>query len=318
MKTARIAPVDGSILLSVGVVTYNRAALLDGCLRTVYRAVEGIPHEIVVVDNASTDATADLVRERHPDVTLLVNLRNAGLARGINQIIARARGRHLLLLDDDTEVDAPAIARLLEFQQTHPRVGAVGPRLVYPDGSEQAAAKAFPTPLAALFGRRSLLRRLAPNNAVSRRYLISAYASSVDPYEVDSVSAACILLDRKVVERVGGMDEDFFVYWSDVEWCRRIKDDGWKIYVVPGARVVHFEGRKITKQRPAAIIDFHRGAYRYYHKHHARFPLHPMRLVALVGLSTRATLLLGVNVLRPAAGGVQGLAGAPGDRARGA
>lgn len=313
-----IGRLDPSITLSVGVVTYNRAALLEGCLRSVYGAVDGIAHEIIVVDNASTDNTVALVRERHPRVTLIANERNAGLTPGVNQIVARARGRHVLLLDSDTELDAGAISRLLAFQQKEPRAGAVGPRLVYPDGTEQAAAKAFPSALAALFGRRSLLRRLLPNNPVSRRYLISAYTSTTEPYEVDSISAACLLVSRAALDQVGGMDEEFFVYWSDVEWCRRIKNAGWSIYVVPAARVVHFESRTISKQRPASILDFHRGAYRYYCKHSARTPLHPMRAIAFVGLFTRAAVLVGVNALRRAPAPRPPLAETTGQRARGA
>ena len=298
MTMLRMTPLDPSIEVSIGIVTYNRAALLDQCLRSIDVACQHISYEVLVADNASTDNTVELVRERHPNVALLPNARNMGLTRGVNQVLSRARGRHMLVLDSDTKIEPTAITDLLKFQRCHQEAGAVTPKLVYPDGTEQGAHKAFPTPLAALAGRRSLLRRLFPNNPLSRRYLLSAYTDTAESYEVDSASAACVLLRREVVEQAGGMDEDFFVYWSDVEWCRRIKEHGWKIWVVPTARVIHFESLSNAKQRPRAIIDFHKGAYLCYCKHQARSLFHPMRAVALVGLSLRAVLLLFFNAFK--------------------
>ena len=298
MTTLRMASLDPSIEISIGIVTYNKAELLDQCLHSVAIACQNVSHEIFVVDNASTDNAVEMVRERHPHVTLLENRHNIGLTRGVNQILSLARGRYFLLLDNDTKVEPNAIETLLQFQRSHPKIGVVAPKLIYPDGTEQGAAKAFPTPMAALFGRRSLLRRIAPNNPISRQYLLSAYAVASDPYEVDSASAACLLLPREVIAQIGGMDEAFFVYWSDVDWCRRIKEQGWKIFVVPSVQVIHFESLKITKQRPQAIIDFHKGAYFCYCKYKARSIFHPMRTVAFVGLSLRAALLLTLNALK--------------------
>jgi GT2 family glycosyltransferase len=295
-----MAPPDEGVELSVGIVTFNRAALLDGCLASVRVACAGIPHEVIVVDNRSVDGTVEMVRSRYPEVTLLINAENVGLTRAANQAIARARGRWFLLLDNDTAIDPTAVAILLEFHRAHPKVGVVAPKLVYADGTEQGAAKAFPTPLAALFGRKSLLRRLLPNNPVSRRYLVSAYTTTVEPFEADSVSAACMLLRRETIAQVGGLDEGFFVYWSDVDWCRRIKEAGWPIYVVPTARVVHFESQTYSKATVRSIVGFHQGVYRYYCKHHARARFHPMRAVALVGLTARAALTVAINRFRPA------------------
>lgn len=290
---------DAPVHLTVAIVTYNRAQLLDRCLETVYAACQRASHEIIVVDNGSRDATAELVRDKHPAVTLVVNAENVGLTHGVNQAIDLARGDYFLLLDSDTELDPDAVDTLLAFHAAHPEVGVAAPQLVYADGTEQGAAKAFPSPMAALFGRKSVLRRLFPNNRFSRRYLISAYSRSDQPYEADSVSAACMLLKRQAIEQVGGMDEDFFVYWSDVDLCRRIKYAGWLVYVVPSARVVHLESQTVSKQSSQAIIGFHQGVYQYYRKHHARSALNPMRILALVGLSLRAALLLVLNKFKP-------------------
>ena len=284
--------------LSVGVVTYNRARLLDSCLGSLRTACAGVPHEIIVVDNNSRDGTVEMLRTGHPDVRLVTNGANLGLTRAGNQAISLACGRHFLFLNDDTRITRDALEALIGFQRAHPDAGAVGPQLLYADGTEQGAHKAFPTPLVALFGRRSLMRRWFPNNPVSRRYLTSAYAQGSTAYEVDSVSAACVLVRRETIEDVGGMDEGFFVYWSDVDWCRRMKDRHWKLYVVPSARVVHLEGQMISRQRPRAIVDFHRGAYLYYCRHHARSAWNPMRMLALGGLGLRTLVMLVVNELR--------------------
>ncbi len=298
-RVSRMAPPDPAVELSVGVVTYNRAPMLDQCLRSLRTACVAISYEVIVVDNSSRDGTVRMLGDRHPDVRVVANAENPGLTRAGNQAISLARGRHFLFLNDDTEIPQAALEELMRFQRAHPEAGAVGPQLLYADGTEQGAHKAFPTPLAAFFGRRSLLRRWFPNNRFSRRYLTSAYARPTGPYEVDSVSSACILIRRETIDDVGGMDEGFFVYWSDVDWCRRMKDRGWKLYVVPSARVVHLEGQMISKQRPRAIIDFHRGAYRYYCKHDVPSALSPMRGAAFVGLGVRTLVMLVANALRP-------------------
>ncbi|MSP11886.1 MAG: glycosyltransferase family 2 protein [Chloroflexi bacterium] len=289
------------MILTVAIVTYNRESFIDGCLQTVYGNLgflEDSEVEVIVVDNGSTDNTLGLLAKKFPAVRVIALQSNMGLTKGVNTALQYARGDFFLLLDSDTELDADVIRCLLDFMKSHPRAGVVGPKLVYADGTEQGASKAFPTPAAAFFGRKSLLTRVFPQNPFSRRYLISKYISATGPYPVDSTSAACMLVRQTAIAQTGGMDQDFFMYWGDVDWCRVMKEHGWEIYVVPSARVVHFESQTIMKQRPQAIIGFHQGVYQYYCKHHAKSRWHPMRYAALAGLTLRTGVLLAHNAIR--------------------
>ncbi len=284
-----------SPVLSVIIVNYNGGALLDACLASLAANPASVATEIILVDNASVDGSRERVAAAHADVKVIALAANLGLTRGFNRGVAAAEGRILLSLDSDTEVTAGALDAMLAVLDATPDAGASGATLVYPDGTPQKTARRFPSPLAGLFGRRSALTRLFPNNPVSRRYLMADHDGVAVPFDVDTLSTACMAVRRSVVEAVGAYDEAFFVYWSDTDWCRRIKAGGWRILSLPGATVVHNENLKARHRkvrRTRMVVDFHRGAYRYYAKHHAG-PLNPMRYVALAALSARAGLILG-------------------------
>ena len=189
---------------------------------------------------------------------------------------------------------------MIDHLAADPGAGACGCTLVYADGSPQRTARRFPSPLAGLFGRRSLLTRLWPGNPFSRRYLMADFAASRTAFDVDTLSTACMAIRRAVIDEVGAYDEAFFVYWSDTDWCQRIKKAGWRIVSLPGAIVVHNENLKVRHRktrRTRMVVDFHRGAYRYYAKHHAG-PLNPMRYIAMAALAARAGLVLAQDELR--------------------
>ena len=286
--------------LSVVVVSYNTRALLDRCLRSVAESGGGLAIETIVVDNGSTDGSLELVRERHAGVQLVASETNLGFSSANNVGMREASGRYILLLNSDAEiaadVDALALRKLADFLDSRLEAGIVGPQLLHSDRSLQGVAKAFPTPLAALFGRKTLATRLWPNNRFSRRYLLERHNDGTEPFEVDSVSGACLMARRAAVQEVGALDEGYFMYWEDVDWCRRFKRAGWKVYCLPEARVVHHEGQSSQRQSDRLIVEFHRSAYRYYCKHHATTILHPMRLLAFVGLVLRAGLLLAAHL----------------------
>ena len=209
-------------------------------------------------------------------------------------------GDTILSLDSDTEVTADALDAMLDYLEADPGAGACGCTLVYPDGTPQRTARRFPSAAAGLFGRRSLLTRLWPRNPFSRHYLMADYDYSTEPFDVDTLSTACMAVRRSVVGKVGAYDEAFFVYWSDTDWCRRIKQAGCRIVSLPGAIVVHNENLKARHRnvrRTRMVVDFHRGAYRYYAKHHAG-PLNPMRYVAMVALAARTAVILAQDEVR--------------------
>jgi GT2 family glycosyltransferase len=190
---------------------------------------------------------------------------------------------------------------MIDFLDAVPEAGACGAKLVNPDGSAQHTARRFPYPANALFGRGSLLTKLFPRNSVSQRYLMSESESLDRPYEVDTLSAACLMVRRTTIAQVGGLDEGFFVYWCDTDWCFRIKQAGWKIFSLPTVEIVHNENsrsRHRKGRRIKGVVDFHKGVYRFYRKHYVRHAWSPMNIVAVVGLSARAIFLIAADEIK--------------------
>lgn len=285
--------------MSVIIVSYNAEHFLRQCLESLYETVRGIAFETIVVDNCSSDGGIAMVKRDFPQVRVLENSTNMGFARGNNRGIALAQGEHVLLLNSDTRAIGGALGKLVDFLDTHPDVAVVAPRLVYPDLTDQCVARSFPTPANALFGRKSLLTRLFPANRYSQRYLTSRRHTSDEPFEVDWVSGACLMARKDVLDAAGRLDEAFFMYWEDLDLCYRVKQRGGRIVCVPEARVVHYEGKSSEGAVSGrCIIEFHKGVYRYYRKHHVRSAFDAMNVAAVIGLAVRAALLLGINSLK--------------------
>lgn len=278
--------------LTVCLVAYNCREDLIRCARSIYDALKEISVEVVLADNASSDGVLEAFRREFPQVRLVEMGKNAGFAKANNADIEVSSGRHVLLLNPDTEVHAGALDEMVAFADAHPHAGVVAPRLLNPDLTDQGTARAFPTAAAALFGRRSPLTRMFPGNRWSRRFLIGLEADGEAPFEVDWVSGACLMVPREVVSEVGPLDEDFFMHWEDAEWCHRIKSTGRGVWVVPGAQVVHHEGGSRKGWPPAQVWHFHHGAYLYWKKTQAPNPLNPLRWLAGAALMARAALII--------------------------
>lgn len=280
--------------LAIVIVSYHCRADVLACVASVVESMLDHSFDVVVVDNGSTDGTADALRLEFPDLTVVEMGENAGFARATNLGIAISRSRHVLLLNPDTVVEVGALDRLVAWLDEHPDVGVVAPSLRNADGTDQLTARAFPTPSAALFGRRSPLTRLFPRNRWSRRFLTGRDHVGDEPFAIDWVSGACMMVPRSVVDHVGALDPAFFLYWEDADWCRRIGDAGYSVWCVPKARVTHDEGGTRGHAWPTPIVvQFHRGAYQYWSKHHAPQPWNPMRWLAGIALSARAASIIG-------------------------
>jgi N-acetylglucosaminyl-diphospho-decaprenol L-rhamnosyltransferase len=283
--------------VSIVLVSFNVRDLLASCLAAVRATVHAHTYEVFVVDNASTDGSPEMVSEQFPDVTLIALDSNPGFSRANNHAIHKARGRHVLLLNCDTRVEPGAVDRMIDFLDACPRAGVVAPLLLNEDMTDQGTARAFPTPAAAVFGRRSPLTRAFPRNRWSRRYLVGRHRHGDEPFEVDWVSGACLAVPRPVVEGLGGLDEGFFMYWEDADLCRRIKATGRSVHCVPSARVIHLEGRSRRGWPARHVWIFHQSVFRYYAKHHARGWAHPARPAVAAGLVARAGLIVSKNLI---------------------
>jgi N-acetylglucosaminyl-diphospho-decaprenol L-rhamnosyltransferase len=268
LQTAPADAPTGSIDVSIVVVSYNTAALLRQCLDSI-RANSGPRREVFVVDNASTDESAALVGAEFPEIRLIANTSNVGFTRANNQALRLARGRHLLLLNPDAELRPGALAALVAYLDANLDVGVVGPRLYYPDGKIQSSRRRFPT-LATGFVESTILQRWFPRLALLCRFYCDDLPTD-RVCDVDWVVGACMLVRGDVAARVGLLDERFFMYSEELDWCRRIRTAGWRVAYTPDAEVVHHESRSAEQNLSRRDILFNESKVKYFAKHFGGF-----------------------------------------------
>lgn len=278
------------------IVNYKTDALLAECLRSLRASTDPAAVETVVVDNSGTLLPAGFAA-RFPEVRFIDAGANLGFARGCNLGIEAARGRHVLLLNPDARVHPGAVDKLVRYLDGHPGAGIVGPRLVNPDGSLQFSCRRFPGWLTLLFGRYSLLTRLLPRNAGTRWYLYADWDHATER-DVDWVSGAGLMARREAVERIGSLDEKFFLFVEDMDLCRRMWDAGWRVAYLPEACFTHHIGVSRGPVARYVVVARHRAMLHYVAKHFC--PSLPLLALVTLGLSLRA--------------GMQMLLGAPGAR----
>jgi len=235
--------------------------------------------EVIVVDNASSDSSVAMIEEEFPQVQLIANSENVGFTVGNNQGIAATRGRYILLLNPDTEIVGDALTTMLAYMDDHPQVGALGPQLLNPDGSIQSSRRRFPT-IATAFLESTILQQWFPRNRVTRHYYITDRPDD-EVQEVDWVTGACLLARRETIEEVGLLDEGFFMYSEELDWCRRIKAQGWQLIYLPTARVIHHGAQSSEQVKSFQHIQFQRSKIRYFRKHHGPWQAAVLRLFIL-------------------------------------
>ena len=270
--------------LTVIIVSWNVRDLLRRCLASLSTsplpAGPRLEIEIIVVDNASTDGSADMVRAEFPQVRLIANDENRGFTAANNQGLAASRGRYLLLLNPDTEIVGDALTTMVGYMETHPEIGALGPRLRYPDGRLQSSRRRFPTFATALV-ESTVVQQWWPDNRLLRRYYM-ADTSDDAVQTVDWLVGACLLVRRQAYEQVGGLDEGFFMYSEELDWCKRLKDAGWEVVYLPTATVIHHEGKSSEQVVPARHIYFQSSKVRYFRLHHGPLQAEALRYFLLM------------------------------------
>lgn len=264
--------------LSVIIVSWNVRELLRACLQSLTGAQDNLVIEVIVVDAGSSDGSAAMVTADFPWVRLLAQSDNVGFPRGNNLGIAQANGRYILLLNPDTEVEAEALSLMVAYLEQHSNVGVVGPQLLNTDGSVQSSRRRFPT-LATAFFESTWLQAVAPA-AVLRHYYALDLPDDITA-EVDWVKGACLMVRREVITQVGPLDEAYFMYSEELDWCRRIKLAGWRVVYLPTARVIHHEGKSSEQAITARHIHFQRAKLRYFRKYHGRLVAAMLRLFLL-------------------------------------
>lgn len=293
-------PVDVSAI----VISLNSRRFLADCLDTFLRGPwRNVTHEIIVADNGSTDGTLELLAERYPQARVTAFGRNLGFCPAGNRAAREAAGRYLLFLNDDILIRDDAIAQLVEWMDLHPEAGAIGSRLLNLDGTDQfSSGRTFPSPMNALFGRKSALTRLFPKARWAKRYLLSDRIDSAEPYEVDWISAAAMMVRREAFEKAGGLAEDFY-YFHEMVICSRLQKAGYTVWLHPRSIIVHYEGAgsgvRTRRVRRKHITGFHRAAWRWYCLHHGLGRFHPLCYAAAAVLAARAAALIAADALKP-------------------
>jgi N-acetylglucosaminyl-diphospho-decaprenol L-rhamnosyltransferase len=264
--------------LSIIIVNWNVRDLLAACLRSLEPARARLALQVIVVDSHSADDSVAMVRRDFPWVELIACEENVGFPKGNNLGLARANGRYILLLNPDTEMVGDALSTMIAYIEARPDVGALGPQLLNPDGSVQSSRRRFPTLATALF-ESTWLEPLAPAS-ILRHYYVQDVANG-ETTDVDWVTGACLLVRREVVDQIGGLDEDYFMYSEELDWCRRIKMAGWQIVYLPAAQVIHHVGKSSEQAVTARHINFQRAKLRYFYKYHGRLTAWLLRLFIL-------------------------------------
>ena len=274
--------------LSVVFLNYNTRDLTRQALSSVLAAAEGLEVEIFVVDNASADGSADMVAEEFPQVKLICNEANVGFAAGNNVALRQVAGEYALLINTDTIVRRDALRTMVEFLDAHPEAGACGCKILDPDGTLQLdSRRGFPTPLAA-FCKMSGLSRLFPKHPLIAHYHMT-YLDPEQTAEVEVLSGSCMMVRKAAMDQVGLLDEDYFMYGEDIDWCYRFHQAGWKIYYVPTTEIIHFRGESGRGVPLRILYRKSRAMSIFVNKHMAqRFRFFPLWLLQ-VGIALYGT-----------------------------
>jgi GT2 family glycosyltransferase len=270
--------------LSIVVVSWNVRELLRACLNSVTESLgsgkgQALASQVIVVDNASTEGSVEMIRKGFPEIHLIVNARNLGFTKGNNQGIAFSDGRHVLLLNPDTEIVGDALGEMVAYMDDHHRVGALGPQLLHSDGQVQSSRRRFPD-LRTAYVESTFLRPRFAESAILERYYVLDKPDD-ETQAVDWVVGACLLMRRETLEEVGDLDESFFMYSEELDWCYRTKARGWEVVYLPTAQVIHHLGKSSEQVLPVRHIQFERSKVLYFRKHHGRLKGETLRFFLL-------------------------------------
>jgi GT2 family glycosyltransferase len=268
------------------IVCFNNRALLPSCIGSIYDTVARSRFEIIISDNGSTDGSDRLVREQWPDSTLIENGKNLGFAAAVNRGIAVARGTYVVLMNSDAELIPDALETIGRFMDDHPDVAIAGGRLIDPDGTSQNSAAAFPS-IATEFGLKPLLKILLPGRFPGR------VSARLDPLDVDSIIGALMVVRMDAIGRVGPLDEDYFFFLEETDWCLRMKRAGMRVVVVPKAQIIHHQGKTAKRYPVRAKVEYYRSLITFMKKNRAA----PYAGIFVCGLAVKFTVNIVLQAL---------------------
>jgi len=285
--------------VSIIIVNWNTKELLRDCLSSVYEHAGDIDYEIIVIDNASTDESASMVKNDFPHVILIENSQNRGFAAANNQGMAVAKGRYVLLLNSDTVVLDNAVANTVRFADKNPQTAVTGCRVLNPDRTLQRTCFMFPSVLNMLLSSTYLYKLFPKNRFFGREQMTWWDRNDVRP--VDVVTGCFMLVRREAIEQVGMMDERFFMYCEETDWCYRFRMKGWKVMFAPVGRIIHFGGQSTAQKPVAMIVQLRLSILRFMKKHYSRPAYLIARFLVALFFAIRLPAWLAKALIRPAA-----------------
>ena len=266
--------------ISIVIVSYNVSKLLDECLQSVARALQGIDGEVFVVDNHSVDKTIAMLKEKHPEVKVIANEENVGFSRANNQAIRLSEAEYVLLLNPDTVVYENTLYGVLDFMDKHPEAGGAGVRMLTREGHRAPESRrSIPTPWVAM------LKMLG----ATRRYYMSHLLWD-EPGQIEAVSGAFFLVRRKALDQVGLLDEDYFMYGEDIDLSYRLLKDGWQNWYLP-YDIIHYKGESTQKSSFRYVHTFYQAMLIFFRKHYGHLSIF-FALPVKVAIYFRASLAL--------------------------
>jgi len=251
--------------VSIVIVNWNTCNILRDCLRSVYSETTEVQFEVIVIDNASEDNSVEMVHCDFPDVILIENQENRGFAAANNQGIAVAQGRYVLLLNSDTVVLGNTIKKTIDFADSHPKAGIVGCQVLNPDKSLQPTCFMFPSILNMLLSTTYLYKLFPKNKFFGREQM--TWWDRKSTRQVDVVTGCFMLVRREAIERVGLMDERFFMYVEETDWCYRFKQAGWKVMFTPCGEIIHLHGASSKQVKPKMVGQWRKSMLLFFKKH---------------------------------------------------
>jgi GT2 family glycosyltransferase len=288
----------GTKMLSVVIVNYNTREELRHCLSSIFDSKQNMAFEVWVVDNNSSDFSAEMVEAEFPFVRLIRNRNNTGFAVANNMAIKQIDSKFMLLLNPDTIVFDEVFDKTTEFMRDRPRVGMVTCKLVKADGTlDLACRRSFPSAFDG-FCRATGLSGLFPTSRLFARYNVT-YLDEDETNEVNAINGAFMMVRREAIEEVGLLDEDYFMYMEDLDWCYRFKKKGWKIYYLPNSTVVHLKGQAGKKNSSKMIVEFFKSMEMFCKKQYATRQSATGFYLTLIGVRLWRMSTLVRNMLRP-------------------
>jgi GT2 family glycosyltransferase len=283
--------------LSIIIANYNTKQLLKSTIESIINTTKALSYEIIVIDNASQDGSCEMVKSNFKDVMLIQNKENLGFAIANNAGIRKSVGSYVLLLNSDTIIIEDCLKKCVEYMDMNLDIGALGCRVELPDGKlDHACKRGFPTPEASLYYLLKL-DKLWPNSRKFGQY-DATYLPDNEINEVDCLVGAFMMVRKETIEQIGLLDEAFFMYGEDIDWCYRIKASGWKNIYYPLVKIIHYKGASSRKRRFMTVYQFHRAMILFYRKHYYNKYNFLIRWAVYLGITFKLGVALFINLFK--------------------